>query len=52
MKVICFMGDVALIKKIAKHLGLWQTQNHDSATLDNAHRCPESANMPNKENGP
>ena len=29
MKVISFIEDSALIEKILKHLGLWETRNHD-----------------------
>jgi hypothetical protein len=29
MKIIAFIDDDALIKKILTHLGLWQTRNHD-----------------------
>jgi hypothetical protein len=37
MKVISFIEDDALIKKILKHLGLWDTRNHDPPHLDDAH---------------
>jgi hypothetical protein len=37
MKIISFIEDDALIKKILKHLGLWQTRNHDPSQLDDAH---------------
>jgi hypothetical protein len=37
MKVICFIEDEALIKKILKHLGLWDTRNHDPPHLDDVH---------------
>ena len=37
MKVIAFIEDDTLIKKILKHLGLWEIRNHDPPQLDNAH---------------
>ncbi len=37
MKVIAFIEDDALIKKILMHLGLWDTRNHNPPTLDNSH---------------
>ncbi len=37
MKVISFIEDNALIKKILIHLGLWQTRNHDPPRSDDTH---------------
>ena len=37
MKVICFVEDDALIKKILKHRGMGETRNHDPPQPDNAH---------------
>jgi hypothetical protein len=37
MKVIAFIEDEALIKKILIHLGLCETGNHDPPQLDHAH---------------
>jgi len=37
MKVIAFIEDDMLIKKILVHLGLWDTRNHDPPQLDDAH---------------
>ena len=37
MKVISFIEDDALIKKILIHLGLWQTRIHDPAQIDIEH---------------
>ena len=37
MKVICFVEDDALIKKILKHLGMWETRKDDPPQLDYAH---------------
>jgi hypothetical protein len=37
MKVIAFIEDDALIKKILVHLGLWDTRNHDPPQLDDTH---------------
>ena len=37
MKVIAFIEDDALIKKILKHLGLWDTRIHDPPRLDDVH---------------
>jgi hypothetical protein len=37
MKVIAFIEDDKIIKKILKHLGLRQTRNHDPPQLDNTH---------------
>ena len=37
MKAIAFIEDDTLIKKILKHLGLWQTRNHDPPQLDSPH---------------
>jgi hypothetical protein len=37
MKVISFIEDNTLIKKILIHLGLWETRNHDPPQLGIAH---------------
>jgi hypothetical protein len=37
MKVISFIEDGAIIKKISMHLGLWETRNHDPPKLDSTH---------------
>jgi hypothetical protein len=37
MKVIAFIEDDALIKKILIHLGLWETRSHDPPQPGNAH---------------
>jgi hypothetical protein len=37
MKVIAFIENNMLIKKILKHLGFWEIRNHDPPQLDNAH---------------
>jgi len=37
MKVIAFIEDKNLIKKILVHLGLWETRNHDPPQFDNLH---------------
>ena len=37
MKLISFIEDDALIKKILMHLGLWETRNHDPPKLDTLH---------------
>jgi ribosomal protein S27E len=36
MKVISFIEDDALIKKVLMHLGLWETRNHDPPQLNDA----------------
>jgi hypothetical protein len=40
MKVISFIEDAALIKKILKHIGLWETRNHDPPQLNDANIPP------------
>ncbi len=37
MKVISFIEDHALIKKILMHLGLWDIRNHDPPQSNDAH---------------
>jgi hypothetical protein len=37
MKVISFIEDDALIKKILIHLGLWETRNHDPPKSNDTH---------------
>jgi hypothetical protein len=37
MKVISFIEDGAIIKKILMRLGLWETRNHDPPQLDEIH---------------
>ena len=37
MKVISVIEDQAVIRKILKHLGLWETRNHDPPTVKNQH---------------
>lgn len=37
MKIISFIEDDALIKKILQHLGLWETRNHDPPQADDTH---------------
>lgn len=37
MKVICYIENDALIKKIWMHLGLWDTKNHDPPQSNDAH---------------
>ena len=37
MKVIAFIEDDALIKKILKHLGWWDTRIHDPPRLGDVH---------------
>lgn len=37
MKVISFIEDDRIIRKILTHLGLWETRNHDPPQLDDAH---------------
>ena len=32
MKIISFIEDAAVIEKILRHLGLWETRNHDPPT--------------------
>jgi len=40
MRIISFIEDGQLIKKILKHLGLWETRNHDPPT-ENIPHIPE-----------
>jgi hypothetical protein len=40
MRIISFIEDGQLIKKILKHLGLWETGNHDPPT-ENIPHIPE-----------
>lgn len=37
MRIIAFIEDEALIKKILKHLGLWETRNHDPPARNDTH---------------
>ena len=37
MKVIAFIEDEALVRKILIHLGLWETRSHDPPQHDSAH---------------
>ncbi len=37
MKIISFIEDEKLIKKILIHLGLWQTRIHNPPQFDDAH---------------
>ena len=37
MKVIAFIEDDALIRKILQHIGLWEIRNHDPPQLNDAH---------------
>jgi hypothetical protein len=37
MKIISFIENDALIKKILHHLGLWETRNHDPSQCDDTH---------------
>ena len=37
MRIIAFIEDNWIIKKILKHLGLWETHNHDPPAHDLAH---------------
>jgi hypothetical protein len=37
MKIIAFIEDDALIRKILVHLQLWDTRNHDPPKLDSTH---------------
>ena len=37
MRIIAFIEDEAVIKKILKHLGLWETRNHDPPAQNPTH---------------
>jgi len=37
MKVISVIEDHEIVKKILKHLGLWETHNHDPPACDAPH---------------
>ncbi len=37
MRIISFIEDYELIEKILKHLGLWETKNHDPPAQDVSH---------------
>ena len=37
MRIIAFIEDEAVIKKILKHLGLWKTRNHDPPVRNLTH---------------
>jgi len=37
MKVIAFIEDDEIIQKILKHLGLWETRNHDPPAANTMH---------------
>ena len=41
MRVIAFIEDATLIQVILKHLGLWETKNHDPPPLDSFHTANE-----------
>jgi hypothetical protein len=40
MRIIGFIDDNELVKKILKHLGLWETRNHDPPP-ENSFSIPE-----------
>ena len=37
MRIIAFIEDAEVIKKILKHLGLWETRNHDPPARNPTH---------------
>ena len=37
MRIIAFIEDEAVIKKILKHIGLWETLNHDPPVRNPTH---------------
>ncbi len=37
MRIIAFIEDEQVIKRILKHLGLWETHNHDPAVQNPSH---------------
>jgi hypothetical protein len=41
MRMIAFIEDAALIRVIAKHLGLWETKNHDPPSRNSSHTSNE-----------
>jgi hypothetical protein len=41
MRIIAFIEDATLIQVILKHLGLWETKNHDPPPLDSFHTANE-----------
>ncbi|MDK1119594.1 MAG: hypothetical protein QGM50_12520 [Anaerolineae bacterium] len=45
MRIISFIEDGQLIKKILKHLELWETRNHDPPT-ENIPHIPELIYLP------
>lgn len=40
MRIIGFINDGGVVEKILRHLGLWQTRNHDPPAPDGP-RSPE-----------
>ena len=41
MRIIAFIEDAALIQVILKHLGLWETKNHDPPSRNSSHTSNE-----------
>jgi hypothetical protein len=37
MRIFAFIEDEAVIKKILKHLSLWETRNHDPPARNRTH---------------